>query len=121
MLPGPGTLAVAQCMVPGAAPALRPATGAAPAPAPLAQPRHRAFTHAQGARSRAQAGLRHSAARPLVASGERSAAPSWPELLLQQHLSNMGLAPLGGGSEPPSEFHVNFGRAVRTLRDDIPR
>ena len=56
-----------------------------------------------------------------MASDDRSAAPSWPELLLQQHLSNMGLTPRSGGSEPPSEFHVNFGRAVRTLREDIPR
>ena len=126
MLPNAGTLAVAQ--VPGVAPALRPAPGAAPAPAPLALPRHRAFTpaqgafsHAQGVFSHAQAGLRSSAARPLMASDERSAVPSWPELLLKQHLSNMGLTPRSGGSEPPSEFHVNFGRAVRTLREDIPR
>lgn len=126
MLPNAGTLAVAQ--VPGVAPALRPATGAAPAPTPLALPRHRVFTpaqgafsHAQGAFSHAQAGLRNSAARPLMANDERSAAPSWPELLLQQHLSDMGLTPRSGGSEPPSEFHVNFGRAIRTLREDIPR
>ena len=126
MLPNAGTLAVAQVL--GAAPALRPAPGAAPAPAPLALPRHRAFTpaqgafsHAQGAFSHAQAGLRNSAARLRMASNEGSAPPRWPELLLQQHLSNMGLTPRSGGVEPPSEFHVNFGRAVRTLREDIPR
>ena len=96
----------------GAAPSLRPASSAAPAPASVAS-WHRPFAAAQG--------LRPGAARPLCRQLSARCAGQGHHLLGQLH--TLGMQPLsgtgGGGSD--SEFHVNFGRAVRTLREDIPR
>lgn len=96
----------------GAAPSLRPASSAAQAPASVA-PWHRPFAAAQG--------LRPGGARPFAASCQPVAPGQGHHLLGQLH--TLGMQPLsgtgGGGSD--SEFHVNFGRAVRTLREDIPR